>query len=203
MIGLCLGLQLAFCLLLCDRAGDCRQARRPNAGSIGPDHNISVTAADSADDDHAVADGKSQSGLENAVRIPASPNCFTSACRMAAAQFFSVCLRCESDQHAGQVGKVLSRGRMRYRTASNSRRVGASLGRVPTTPLQRSLVQVPCAQILKVLFQCHQIQPARKSEASRADHEPDIRIPFFGKHRRTDLVLVPIFDDVCLLFDVV
>ena len=72
MIGLCLGLQLAFCLLLCDRAGDCRQARRPNAGSIGPDHNISVTAADSADDDHAVADGKSQSGLENAVRIPAS-----------------------------------------------------------------------------------------------------------------------------------
>ena len=80
---------------------------------------------------------------------------------------------------------------------------GASLSRVPTTPLQRSLVQVPCAQILKVLFQCHQIQPARKSEASRADHEPDIRIPFFGKHRRTDLVLVPIFDDVCLLFDVV
>lgn len=102
MIGLCLGLQLAFCLLLCDRAGDCKQARRPNAGSIGPAHNISVTAADSADDDHAVADGKSQSGLENAVRIPASPNCFTSAYRMAAAQFFSVCLRCEADQHAGR-----------------------------------------------------------------------------------------------------
>lgn len=132
-----------------------------------------------------------------------SPNCFTIACRMAAAQFFSVCLRCEADQHAGQVGKALSRGRMRYRTASNSRCVGASLSRLPTTPLLRFLVQVPCAQILKVLFQCHQIQPARKSEASRADHEPDIRIPFFGKHRRTNLVLVPIFDDVCLLFDVV
>ena len=93
---------------------------------------------------------------------------------------------------------------MLYRTASNSRRLGASFKSTPDHSLAADcIVKAPCAQILKVLFQCHQIQPAGKNEASRADHEPDVRIALLGKHRRTDFVFVPIFNDVCLLLDVV
>ncbi len=128
----------------------------------------------------------------------------TIACRMGAAQFSSVCLRCEADQHPGQVGKItLERKNALPHSVEFPACWCFHLSVLPTTPLQRILVQVPCAQILKVLFQCHKIQPARKSEASRADHEPDVRIALLGKHWRTDFVFVPIFNDVCLLLDVV
>src|SRR2546430_10750279 len=41
----------------------------------------------------------------------------TIACRMAAAQFFSVFLRCEADQRLGRVGEALVRGIMHQNTA--------------------------------------------------------------------------------------